>query len=341
VAYPYRSTRALAIPPKPSLAPRYLGPVLSMVATTALWAIAFIVPLELPEASASDISFGRFFAYGACSLFLLGRRGVSKFTARDWALALWFGIFGNILYYFVLVLGIQISGPGLAVPIVGLLPVTVSLFGNMRAGDLPLRALIVPLFAVLIGLLLVNFSRGGTFEGAATASPAGLLCLILPVIMWTWYAVANAAFLKRRSDVQAAEWASVVGAATLGVAMLWFAATVVFGAGSSAFPRLLGSGRWAGFAFWSLVLGLGSSWGAAALFNKASACLPVSLTGQLIVFETVFGVAYVFVAEGRSPKLIEIFGFALAITGIWLSIRVVQRLGRPTTSGVTPPRIAK
>lgn len=187
-----------------------------------------------------------------------------------------------------------------------------------------------PALTVLAGLLLVNLSRGGTFEGGATVSPAGLLCLILPVIMWTWYAVENAAFLKRRSDVQATEWASVVGAAALGVAVLWFAATVVLGSGGSSLTRLLASGHGPSFVFWSLVLGLGSSWGAGALFNKASARLPVSLTGQLIVFETVFGVAYVFIADGRSPKPIEIFGFALAVAGIWLSIRVLQRLGPPT-----------
>ncbi len=69
-------------------------------------------------------------------------------------------------------------------------------------------------------------------------------------------------------------------------------------------------------AFWSTVLGLGASWGAAALFNAASTRLPVTLAGQLIVFETIFGVLYVFLAEGRHPAAIELAGFALSILGI-------------------------
>lgn len=64
------------------------------------------------------------------------------------------------------------------------------------------------------------------------------------------------------------------------------------------------------------------------LFNIASTRLPVALTGQLIVFETIFGVAYVFLAEGRPPAPVELVGFALSILGIWLSIRVLQPPGK-------------
>lgn len=296
-----------------------------MIVTTALWALAFIVPVMVPAASALDITFGRYFAYGICSLFLLWRFGSVRFSTADWVLAAGFAIFGNLLYYALLVLGIQLSGPGLAVPIIGLLPVTVALCGNWRERAIPWRRLAPSLLAVFVGLMLVNLSRGGSFGGSGHASTLGLLCLAAPVIMWTWYAIANASFLKRRRDVSASSWASAIGVATLVLTLALFPLHLMFGDGATSIPHLFATGDVFLVAFWSTVLGLGASWGAAMLFNIASTRLPVTLTGQLIVFETIFGVAYVFLAEGRPPAPIELVGFGLSILGIWLSIRVLQQ----------------
>ena len=249
---------------------QFLGSVLLMIAATSLWAVAFVVPVLVPDASALNIMLGRYLVYGICSAAVVYRNriGVLRIKRRDWALALGFAIFGNLLYYFVLTLGIQIAGPRLAVPIIGLLPVTVSLFGNLRSRDLPFRTLALPLSAVLIGLLLVNVSRGG---GDARFSFLGIACLVLPVAMWTWYAVANAAFLKRRADVSASEWASVIGVATLALTVPLLAAGFWFGSLAQSVARLVATGQLAAFCAWSVVLGAGTSWGAAVLFNKASA----------------------------------------------------------------------
>jgi drug/metabolite transporter (DMT)-like permease len=258
----------------------------------------------------------------------LWRFGGVKFSLRDWGLAAGFAIFGNLLYYALLVMGIQLSGPGLAVPIIGLLPVTVALCGNWRERTIPWGRLAAPLITVFIGLMLVNLSRGGSLGafggGQGHASALGLLCLIAPVIMWTWYAIANAAFLKRRRDVSASAWASAIGVATLVLTVVLFPFHLIFGSGAASIPHLFVTGDVWLVAFWSTILGLGASWGAAMLFNVASTRLPVALTGQLIVFETIFGVAYVFLADGRPPAPIELAGFALSILGIWLSIRVLQ-----------------
>jgi drug/metabolite transporter (DMT)-like permease len=299
--------------------------LLAMIGTTALWALAFIVPLMVPTATSLDITFGRYFAYGICSLFLLWRFGNFRFSVGDWLLAAGFAFFGNLLYYALLVLGIRLSGAGLAVPIIGLLPVTVALAGNWHEGAIPWRLLAWPLLAVFAGLMLVNLSRGGAFGGDAHASLLGLLCLVAPVVMWTWYAVANAAFLKRRREVSAGNWASAIGVATLVLTVALFPLHLIFGEGATSIPHLFATGDVFLVAFWSTALGLGASWGAAALFNAASTRLPVALTGQLIVFETIFGILYVFLAEGRPPTILELAGFALSIGGIWLSIRVLQR----------------
>ena len=50
-------------------------------------------------------------------------------------------------------------------------------------------------------------------------------------------------------------------------------------------------------------LGLLCSWVGASLWNKASVFLPVSLAGQLMIFETIFGVLFVYMLNQQMPSL--------------------------------------
>ncbi len=56
-------------------------------------------------------------------------------------------------------------------------------------------------------------------------------------------------------------------------------------------------------------------------WNMASQRLSASLCRQLIVSETLFGLLYSFVRDGRGPTLIQFFACALFALGIVASIR--------------------
>jgi drug/metabolite transporter (DMT)-like permease len=73
----------------------------------------------------------------------------------------------------------------------------------------------------------------------------------------------------------------------------------------------------------SVVLGVLVSWVGTIFWNRASSILPVSLTGQLIVFETISGLMYVFVAYRRVPGFVELLGIAILVVGILFGIRTV------------------
>lgn len=316
-------------------APTFYFSLLAMIATTALWAVAFIVPIVLPEASAMDITFGRYFAYGLCSAVLLLRSGGAQLRLQDWYLAAAFSVCGNVLYYFLLVVGIQYAGASLAVPIVGLLPVTVALAGNIKQRSVPLRSLIVSLVFVFVGVMMINVSQSTSLPSSGRAHVFGIICLVLPVMMWTWYAVENAAYLKRRREMSSDRWSSAIGVATLAITLATFPLYLMFGGGAASIEGLCATGEIYALTFWSAVLGIGASWGGAALFNVASKNLPVSVAGQLIVFETFFGASYVFLADRRQPSTTEVFGFLLCIAGIWLSTRMLDKHRR--TVGAAAP----
>ncbi|MNZ65073.1 Inner membrane protein YtfF [compost metagenome] len=63
------------------------------------------------------------------------------------------------------------------------------------------------------------------------------------------------------------------------------------------------------------------SWLANLLWNAASRRLPLTLTGQLIVFETLFSLLYGFLYLQRLPTLLETLAIGLLIGGVTWAVR--------------------
>ena len=82
--------------------------------------------------------------------------------------------------------------------------------------------------------------------------------------------------------------------------------------------------------FWgvSLAVALGASVIGNGLWNAASRLLPLSLSGQLIVFETLFALLYGFLHEGRWPRPLESAAIALMLAGVLWSVSL-HRPGVP------------
>jgi drug/metabolite transporter (DMT)-like permease len=72
----------------------------------------------------------------------------------------------------------------------------------------------------------------------------------------------------------------------------------------------------------SIVLGVGVSWGATALWNLASARLPAVSAGMLVNVETVAGYACVYAAQAHWPPPVQVLGFALLILGVLIVVRL-------------------
>jgi drug/metabolite transporter (DMT)-like permease len=57
------------------------------------------------------------------------------------------------------------------------------------------------------------------------------------------------------------------------------------------------------------------------LWNVASRALPLALTGQMIVFETIFASLYGYLWEGRWPTRLEGLALVLLVAGVILCTR--------------------
>lgn len=292
-----------------------------------IWGLAFLVPVLLHGWSAVAVTGGRYLAYGALSaiLFAAGGRGMRDLTRRHWRLALAFAITGNVGYYLLLVLGIDLIGAPITDIVIGCIPVTLALVANLVSRSYAWRKLALPVAMVTAGLLLANVPAATGQGGHATVTGEilGLLAALGAVALWTWYGLANARFLSRNPEVPHAGWATIVGLFTGGVTVIGLPLALMThqisrNSSGQALPWLIGG---------SLVLGVLVSWGGTFLWNLASARLSTVSAGMLVNVETVAGYVYVYLARAQWPPLQQVIGFALIVIGVLIVVRLPAELG--------------
>jgi drug/metabolite transporter (DMT)-like permease len=225
-------------------------------------------------------------------------------------------LLGATGYY--LLLAQSINGAGSEVPtlIIGTIPIWVMLLGKPLG--LKWSALIPGLLLTAAGLVLMmqaTLSNAVKLPLDGQDFWWGVVLAVAAMLSWTAFALLNASWLKRHPEVSATEWANWLGIATgVGALLLWLIA------GSE--PKVLSAlDNKALIATVCIATGIGSAWAASILWNMASQRLSVSLCGQLIVSETLFGLLYSFVWDGARPGTQQWLAAGLFTLGILASIR--------------------
>ena len=303
----------------------------------AFWGAVFIVPVLLPDFSPVELMVGRYVCYGALAAGLMLPRLLPllrRLRRGDWLAMLRQALAGNVVYYLLLAYGVKLAGVAPTSLIIGLLPLSVTLFGHKDHGALPLRRLAWPLLVVALGIACINldiFSHDASVgvDGASLAHKLlGVLCAGGALACWTWYALDNARFLKRHAHVSAVEWSMLYGLASGVIALLVGAVALALhhaGAADGVPAR-----DWPRFWFVCLLLALGASVIGNYLWNLASRLVPVTLSGQLILSETLFALLYGFLYAQRMPRPLEWGAMLLLTAGVLWSVHAHAR-GEPAS----------
>jgi drug/metabolite transporter (DMT)-like permease len=288
------------------------------LAAGALWGLTFLAPLLVPNLSAVDLTAGRFLVYGTVAglAMLLTWRSHTWPTPRQALTVLAFSLLGATGYYLLLAQGVMWAGAAVPTLIIGTIPIWVMLLGKPQG--LKWSGLLPGLVLTCCGLFLMMQST----LAQATRLPAsgalfwwGTLLAAGSMLSWTLFALLNAAWLKRHPEVSATEWSNWMGVATgIGALLLW----LLIGSDEKV---LLALDNKALIAIVCVATGVGSAWAGGILWNVASQRLSVSLCGQLIVSETLFGLIYGFVWSGAWPTPVEWAAVMLFSLGIVASIR--------------------
>lgn len=292
----------------------------------AFWGAVFIVPVLLPDFSPVELMVGRYVCYGALAAGLMLPRLLPllrRLRRGDWLAMLRQALAGNVVYYLLLAYGVKLAGVAPTSLIIGLLPLSVTLFGHKDHGAPPLRRLAWPLLVVALGIACINvdiFSHAGGAGGASLAHKlAGVLCAAGALACWTWYALDNARFLKRHAHVSSVEWAMLYGLASGVIALIVGAVALALqqASGADGAPAR----DWSRYWLVCLLLALGASVIGNYLWNLASRLVPVTLSGQLILSETLFALLYGFVYAQRMPRPLEWAAMLLLAAGVLWSVQ--------------------
>jgi drug/metabolite transporter (DMT)-like permease len=299
-------------------APGWWGGIAAGVAAGALWGMVFVAPRVVTGFGSVDLAVGRFVACGLFSLLLLlwpallGQRLRLPTLAQAGA-ALGLSVLGYTGYYLLLVLAIADAGSVLPTLIIGTIPVWVMLLG--KPVGLRWAALAPGLLLTVAGLSIMLHTPASPGDAEPTHLWRGVVYAAMAMVSWTAFALLNAAWLKRHPEVRVSHWATWMGvAAGLGALGLW----VLVG---TPLAQLSGREGWGVFGAVCLFTGIGAAWVASVAWNLASRRLSPSLAGQLIVSETVFGVAYSFAWDGQWPAPVQWLACGLFALGILSSIR--------------------
>ncbi|QJD92783.1 DMT family transporter [Duganella dendranthematis] len=295
----------------------------------AMWGMVFVAPEFLRAFTPLEMACGRYICYGLIAAAVMSTR-LPKLLRRldrgDIIAMIKHALAGNIVYYMLLALGVKLAGVAATSLIIGVLPISVTLVGHKDHGSVPLRQLTWPLLLVAAGIACINIDvfTHDVGNGLPLASKLlGVLCATVALTCWTWYSVDNARYLKRNPHFSSGEWSALYGVSSGLIALVIALVGLVFFHGQVTGAGAVASGRdWGLFWIVSAVIALGASAVGNHLWNIASRKVPLTLSGQLILFETLFALLYGFIYKQQWPRGLEIAAMVLLIAGVMWSVRI-------------------
>jgi drug/metabolite transporter (DMT)-like permease len=289
----------------------------------ALWGLVFLAPALVRDFSPLQLAIGRYLAYGILSAVLMARRWrllVSTITGKDWASLVWLSLAGNILYYILLSTAVQTAGIALTSLVIGFLPVLVTIIGSRERDAVPLRKLILSMLLCTAGVVCIGWEALTVSASAEAARPfIGVLCAIGALVSWTAYAVGNSRCLARLGRLSVQDWNLLTGIVTGAQALALIPLSLVVD------EMTHGSTAWLHLAAVSIAVAGTASILGNALWNRMSRLLPLTMVGQMILFETLFALLYGFLWEQRLPSPLEVAAFVLVVASVLSCIAAHRR----------------
>lgn len=306
--------------------------IVAGLTTCALWGLTFVAPRAVAPFTAWDLTIARYGIFGlACLLLMADRRfRPTGFAPSRLLIGLLLGGAGYVGYFISAGFAVQLAGAAIPPVVIGTMPLFLAIIANAKDRSVSWTALALPLTLVAIGVGIVNAATVRSANVADMPSILlGVLASLAALAIWILYGLANAAVMRSPNAPDALQWTGLQGVgAALGSLLLLPLASFDL-AGSASAPEAFR------FLAWATVMGLAGSWFATWCWVVASRRLPLALAAQLIVAETVFGLVYGFLFEGRFPSPAEVIGAVLQFTGVCSAIAVFSRPG-PVTARRQP-----
>lgn len=294
------------------------------------WGLIFVIPSFIINFSPLEITLGRYLTYGLFSVILMifNWKEISSLCSmihmKKWGYAILFTLVADFSFYIFLIMGMNYSSPPAIALVLGLSPITIALFGRLPKNGM-IKTLTFPIFLICLGLALVNM-KSLILEYSQIKIDKyifGLICGSLSLWCWTWFVVKSRQFLKNHPDIEVLHWTMMLGVSTFGIAVLGFILMFLF------FPSgvekfFIPSYELSSYLIGAVFLGLCCSWIPLYLWNSATRFLPLHIAGLLTVFETLFGLIFLYITQQQLPSNFELIGIFSMLSGVTLSIHFLR-----------------
>lgn len=274
-----------------------ISAVFYVIMACFFWSLVFVVPSFIQEFSPIEIALSRFFFYGLISflvVLLKKRHFFSKAYLPSWKKAALFSLLSTVLCYTGAVYNITYAGPTIATLLFSMVPITITLAGNWHQKECSFKKLFFPLGLMTLGIILTKFSSLESTSESFSLFLLGITCGLLGITSWTAYTVLNSNFLKNQKALSLNEWSLMMGTATFFLVLLISSFLAPF---FTEWNRYIPSNSFIQFLGLTFLLGSLSTWVSFFLWNHGSKKLPVSLTGQLMIFEVLFALFLIYFFE--------------------------------------------
>lgn len=278
----------------------------------ALWGLVFLAPEFVHDFTALQLAVGRYLVYGVLSSILIIPRWPDlkrHLHQRDWLALFWLSLFGNTLFFIFLSQAILLGGVALTALVIGFLPVAVTLIGSREKEALSLKALTPSLFFCLAGAISIGW-QALTAPGSSQQSPLAIFYAVAALASWTIYTVGNSRRIKQLRGISLHNWNLLMGLATGAQAMALVPFAFMWGQIGHTTPQ------WETFVAVSATVAIIASFGGNALWYQMSRLLPLTMTGQMILFETLFALIYGFLWDWRLPHSSELAAFFFLVLSV-------------------------
>ncbi|MCP3735868.1 DMT family transporter [Sphingomonas sp. RP10(2022)] len=280
----------------------------------ALWGLVFLAPALVRDFTPLQLAIGRYLAYGIISAVLIAPRWrtlVASMERRDWYTLAWLSLAGNTLYYVLLSTAVQQAGIATTSLVIGFLPVAVTTIGSRDRDAIPLARLAPSLLLCAAGALCIGWQAlGHPASSDAGGALFGFACAVGALVAWSAYAVGNARALHRLHRMSVYDWNLLTGIVT------GIQAVTLIPVSLAAEPVRHAADAWLYLGGVSVAVAVGASILGNELWNRMSRLLPLTMVGQMILFETLFALLYGFLWEQRLPAPLEIAAFGLVAASV-------------------------
>lgn len=299
--------------------------ILAGLLTGALWGLTFVAARLVHPFSVWDITIGRYFVFGiTCLVTMLHPRfRLQGVGVKRALIGMALGVIGYVGYFLLASQAVLLAGPVIPPLIIGVTPVVLPAIANLMERTIAWRRLAAPLVMIAAGILVVNLELVAKLDVAGQRMMlAGAGCAVAALLVWVIYGIVNSRLMRAENPPSAMDWTTLHGLGALigSIILLPMASDAYQTVSSDVLMR---------FIVWSVVLGMAASWLATWCWSFASNRLPLALTAQLIVAETVFGLIFGLSMDLRWPTPSEGFGCLLQVIGVSLAVREFTRKPKP------------